>query len=416
MRTIFFYIEKSLLIFILAILPYYATAQITFSNSEDDIKVKKYIPVTDGTINMVRPHVEIEKGVEYSWSIPAHHVNKKNGVAYDWTIPAQIEFYKAFIGQKILFYDIYLLRSYNDNISYFDSNKSKLICARLAKQEVIDLPDNTNFNGPGANIASKIIHKLSTHIPYAKNASWDIYSECDAISVKRFTVSNDYIIIDSKISGELDVDMFKQFFLIKDVLSWEEAEKMLQGDIDNQAKVRPPKFQKRWEKLDKKRAEGKLTKYDEKEEYERLQNKRLYYPITINEETVYSLTIKGDTLIDNNQVYEEPTVPIVLLVEDNNGTEYLLYKYEYSDVGYITENRLNYLKEQYIGQDFSRIDSFSGRPTGDVLRCDELVIRDNELMAKCHVHGSNKVRYLSLFENNGFRLSDEIYSYEIIVL
>ena len=103
MRTIFFYIEKSLLIFILAILPYYATAQITFSNSEDDIKVKKYIPVTDGTINMVRPHVEIEKGVEYSWSIPAHHVNKKNGVAYDWTIPAQIEFYKAFIGQKILF-------------------------------------------------------------------------------------------------------------------------------------------------------------------------------------------------------------------------------------------------------------------------------------------------------------------------
>lgn len=116
MRTIFFYIEKSLLIFILAILPYYATAQITFSYSEDDIKVKKYIPVTDGTINMVRPHVEEE-----------------NGVVYDWSIPAQIEFYKAFIGQKILFYDIYLLRSYNDNISFFDSNKSKLICARLAK-------------------------------------------------------------------------------------------------------------------------------------------------------------------------------------------------------------------------------------------------------------------------------------------
>lgn len=43
MRTISFYIEKSLLIFILAILPCYAIAQISFSNSEDDIKIKKYI-------------------------------------------------------------------------------------------------------------------------------------------------------------------------------------------------------------------------------------------------------------------------------------------------------------------------------------------------------------------------------------
>lgn len=397
MRTIFFYIKKSLLIFILAILPYYATAQITFSYNEDDIKVKKYIPVTDGTINMVRPHVEEE-----------------NGVVYDWSIPAQIEFYKAFIGQKILFYDIYLLRSYND---YDDYYRSKLICARLAKQEVIELPDNTkfHFNGRGADIASRIIHKLSTHIPYAKNASWSINSKYDAISAGKY--KDDYTIINSTSYGALDEDMFKQFFLIKDVLSWEEAEKMLQGDIDNQAKVRLPKFQKQWEKLDKKRAKGKLTKPDEKAEYQRLQNAELYYPITIDEETVYSLTIKGDTLIDNNQVYDTPTVPIVLLVEDNNGTEYLLYKYEYSDVGYITENRLNYLKEQYIGQDFSKIDSFSGRPEGDVLRCDELVIRDNELMAKCHVHGSNKVRYLSLFENDGFKLSDGgIGSYEIIVL
>lgn len=407
--------RSGIVVFALALLPHFSQAQINFSYSKDDEIREKYIPITDGTVNM--------------------EPIGKEGVKYDWSVSAQKEFYKAFIGQKILFYGCRTINDYWPNIF-----------VRLVKNQVIDFPEKTNINTglldfgwswhAGNYLLTDIPHKIITHIPYDKE------EEC-WITVNA-SYSRNSTIINLELDWKFDENILNHFFTIKDILTKEEAQNLItENNTVSSPQMRLPGVQKRLDKLGKKRLKGKLKKEEEITEYEQLQNAPFYYLVEADKlkefkdwgkEEAYSQTLKGDTLIDFFDIvfagYEPPVthwkdfnkhVPIwnniVYLVADEKGTEYLIYHNQlgYKEGGdYITENHLNYLKEQYVGQDFARLFD-DGSPDGDILRCDELVIRDGSLKAKCHVHNTNEIKYFSLHHFNG-EYSLDGRTYEMIAL
>ena len=94
---------------------------------------------------------------------------------------------------------------------------------------------------------------------------------------------------------------------------------------------------------------------------------------------------------------------VVFLMTDGNGTEYLIYTDGSFGAGgryneqvsygkYITEKYFNYLKEHYVNQDFAELGS-DGQAVGSILRCEDLVIKDGNLVAKCRAHKTNETIY-----------------------
>ena len=105
MKQISFFFKGGLLIAAFMAFSMYGKAQVQFESEE--VKLEKLVPVTNGSVNMEFPF-------------------GKEG--FDCSVPAQIEFFKAFIGQKILFYG----KSYYREDYY--------TFPRAVKRQIIPLP------------------------------------------------------------------------------------------------------------------------------------------------------------------------------------------------------------------------------------------------------------------------------------
>ena len=179
--------------------------------------------------------------------------------------------------------------------------------------------------------------------------------------------------------------------------------------------------QKELQKLQKKKdKKGKLTDQDE-QLYEILNRMPLFYSMRVGKETMYSETINNDTLIDFTKPDDDYN-PIVFLMEDVNGDEYLMYRKNNRPIKgyhpYITENHLNYLKDIYENQDFAQVDETFGQIEGETtFRCEKLLIIDEKLKAQCRCHQTQEIVNLDLWiYDDNYWLKYDGDKYQIVVL
>lgn len=209
------------------------------------------------------------------------------------------------------------------------------------------------------------------------------------------------------------------------MLTKKEADKLSLVGEPQRPTAQLPMVQKELQKLQKKKdKKGKLEGKD-KQLYDILNNMPLFYSMEVGKETIYSETINNDTFIDFSRPGENYD-SIVFLMEDINGDEYLMYRsYSYPKEGchpYITEKHLNYLKEIYENQDFAQVDDRFGHIEGETtFRCEELVIYNGELKAKCRCHQTQEILYLDLSiyydsEETNYFLKYDGDRYQIVVL
>lgn len=402
-----FLIRSSLLLAAFIAFSAYGKAQIKFESEE--VKIEKFVPITDGSENMEFPHEQKDEE------------RGPNGKQYDRSIPAQIQFYKAFIGQKILFYGDFI-DAYNNQYKTFP---------RAVKRKIIYLPQPVTCNVGGKEYT---VDKISTRMPYKANPSSN--KPAVGITVKSeqfskygkeipFFEAQIYGVMEDGYNIAIDKDIFNQFFVLKDVLTYEEADSLVRiNSTQCPPTVYLPKIQKDLEKLEKKIAKKGELKGEDKTLYDELKNTPKYYTCEIGDETAYSQTIDNATAIDYEKNYEFFQSwlfrPTVWLVEDANGTEYLIYRTRGANPC-ITENHLNYLKENYVNQDFAELNN-DGQIAGNTYRCEDLVIYKKELRAKCRNLQTQEVEYLELiyWQANGEMLwqieDDDLNRYDIVVL
>ena len=225
---------------------------------------------------------------------------------------------------------------------------------------------------------------------------------------------------------KMDKSIFNQFFVIKDVFTKEEADSLIRMSSTKRPITYLPKIQKELEKLEKKKAKKGELEGKDKTLYANLKNEPQYYSIKIGDETAYSQTVDNGTLIGSEyyKFLREGQIGlgyshIVWLMEDTNGTEYLIY-IDRGRSTYITENRINYLKGIYVNQDVARF-CCSGQITGDVFRCEDLVIYRGDLRAKCRNLRTQEIEYFWLHywqsgEEMIWQLEYDSDRYDIVVL
>ena len=375
----------------------YGKAQVKFESKE--VKLEKLVPVTDGSVNMEFPF-------------------GKEG--FDCSVPAQIEFFKAFIGQKILFY----------GKSYYHIREDYYTFPRAVKRQIIPLPQPITETFDKGQYT---VNQVSTRMPYKVDPS--------ARPIVSMSKGNDWIAsynynlrgnkwykhfpsLSAKFNGGMmDDDFFNQFFTLKDVLTLEEADSLIAINAP-QHPTQIPAVQKELEKLEKEKAKtGELTDEDDKALYAILKAIPSFYSMKIGKETVYSLTVDNGTVIDytDNEITRQYFRPVVFLMEDANGTEYLIYRKDQyatnSTHSYITENHLNYLKDIYVNQDFAYVDDTSGQIEGETFRCEDLVIYEGELKAKCQSLKTQEIVYLDLWiYDDNYWLEYDGDRYQVVVL
>ncbi len=166
----------------------------------------------------------------------------------------------------------------------------------------------------------------------------------------------------------------KQFYTLVNVLTPWEANQILDDNSMHPAEL-PLDMQKKLQKA-KKKMEGKR-------DWDELPNlSHLFMTQTDDGETVFSQTVKGDTLIDEYSVYSIAREFPIFLIANEHGEEYLVSsEHPWNQTEYITENHLNYLKRQYVGYDFAK----ALIPSYNHYRCVDIVLRDKKIVAKCHV-------------------------------
>ena len=400
MKQISFFFKGGLLIAAFMAFSMYGKAQVQFESEE--VKLEKLVPVTDGSVNMEFPF-------------------GKEG--FDCSVPAQIEFFKAFIGQKILFY----------GKSYYRMREDYYTFPRAVKRQIIPLPQPITETFDKGQYT---VNQVSTRMPYKVNPS--------AQPIVRMSKGHDRIVsynpklmrlgskwskyfpsFSAKFTGCMNNDdFFNQFFTLKDVLTLEEADSLIAINAP-QHLTQIPAVQKELEKLEKEKAKtGELTDEDDKALYAILKSIPSFYSMKIGKETVYSLTVDNGTVIDytDNEITQRQYFrPVVFLMEDTNGTEYLIYRKDQyatnSTHSYITENHLNYLKDIYVNQDFADVDDTFGQIEGETFRCEDLVIYEGELKAKCQSHKTQEIVYLDLWiYDDNYWLEYDGDKYQIVVL
>ena len=161
------------------------------------VNLEKFVPVTDGTVNMEFP---------YEQKAP-------NGKKYDRSLSAQIDYYKAFIGQKILFYGNYIIpRGGYYTFPY------------AAKRKIVNLYKPITYTENGITYA---VNNVSTRRAYdfingliekKLVAYTDISNE-----LKNFTryktklkwAKQEVPILTGKLIQDIPIDFFDHFFCIK---------------------------------------------------------------------------------------------------------------------------------------------------------------------------------------------------------
>lgn len=375
MKQISFRVKSGLLVAAFMTFSMYGKAQVKFESEE--VKLEKLVPVTDGSVNMEFPF-------------------GKEG--FDCSVPAQIEFFKAFIGQKILFYG----KSYYHMYDYYTF-------PRAVKRQIIPLPQpitETFDKGQYTvnQVSTRMVYKVTPDAwPLVKMSKGNDWIASYNYNLRGNKWYKHFPSLSAKFNGGMmDDDFFNQFFTLKDVLTLEEADSLIAINAP-QHPTQIPAVQKELEKLEKEKAKtGELTDEDDKALYAILKAIPSFYSMKIGKETVYSLTVDNGTVIDytDNEITQRQYFrPVVFLMEDANGTEYLIYRKDQyatnSTHSYITENHLNYLKDIYVNQDFAQINS-SGQIEGETFRCEDLVIYKGQLKAKCQSHKTQEEQYFNL--------------------
>lgn len=383
------------------------TAFIAFSGygRAQGVNLEKFVPVTDGSVNMEFP---------YEQKAP-------NGKKYDRSLAAQIDYYKAFIGQKIQFYG-------NNSIP----RGGYYTFPYASKRKTINLPEPATYTEDGITYA---VNKVSTRMSYDGIDPFVFIEKkllpYSAISVELAYFNNrkaklkwakqEVPILTGKLSQGIPIDFFNHFFVLKDVLTKKEADKLSLRGEPQRPTVQLPMVQKALQKLQKEKdKKGKLTGQDA-ELYKILNEMPLFYSMKMGKETMYSETINSDTFIDFTKP-EDDYNPIVFLMEDVNGDEYLMYRKNNRPLKgyhpYITENHLNYLKDIYENQDFAQVDETFGQIEGETtFRCEKLLIIDEKLKAQCRCHQTQEIVNLDLWiYDDNYWLKYDGDKYQIVVL
>lgn len=156
MKQISFFVKSGLLLVAFMTFSGYGKAQIKFESgvgTGSAKKLEKFVPITDGTVNMGFPKGKLVPTNKYELELENHR-NK-----YDLSISAQIEFYKAFIGQKILFYGNYLAASGYYTFPY------------AAKRKIVNLLKPATYTENGITYT---VSKVSTRRAYDKATITDL--------------------------------------------------------------------------------------------------------------------------------------------------------------------------------------------------------------------------------------------------
>lgn len=338
-------------------------AQITVENSTPEDNKIEYVYYTDGSSNFDFARL---------W--------------YDSKNPdMQIDYCKAFIGQKILCIkpgDAYFTYQIKD----VEGGEFMLDLAPGGKQSIEKFP----------------VHKIATNciiqpqISKTDNNSdwWDRWSEAfrdeNGIRIGDYMINSRCYIPNNNYNVDESSKFFSQFFLIKGAYTYAEVARMIQESRDKllSGKVYFPVIQKQISKLEKKKQKGKRLKPNELKMYQELIKSDKYYKIQLNEKEYYSKGLKGDTLI-----FESPlSGGIYLLVEDNKGQEYFITFKDGS--GCITEKHFNRIKEQYVSQYV--VETYDGEVVGTTMKCEDIVLRDQALQAKLKDVKTGEISYVPL--------------------
>lgn len=329
MKQISFLVKSGLLLVAFMTFSGYGKAQISIENSADDkVEIKKVTPKTDGSTNIYFP-TDISRN------------------DYDTSLDAQIEYYKAFIGQRILFY-------------------AGAIGFQPIKPHIIRLhqPFTQTFTGKENFIGKK---KKTTY------TIRNIYTRGDAI--QSVYLNETSYGVEGNCTSKIKEEYYsKQFFTLVNVLTPWEASQILDDNNMHPAEL-PLDMQKKLQKI-KKKMEGKR-------DWDELQSlSHLFITQTDDGETVFSQTVKGDTLIDEHRTYSISKELPIFLIANEHGEEYLVSSERtWNWTEYITENHLNYLKQQYVGYDFAK----ALIPSYTHYRCVDIVLRDKKIVAKCRI-------------------------------
>lgn len=332
MKQISFFVKSGLLLVAFMALSGYGKAQISIENSADDkVEIKKVTPKTDGSTNIYFP-TDISRD------------------DYDTSLDAQIEYYKAFIGQRILFY-------------------AGAIGFQPIKPHAIELPKPLTWafeTEPNFVGKSK---KFSCTIRYFYTRQNSYKGDYNMIQ-RRYGVEGYF----SPRDKSQEETYNKQFFTLVNVLTPWEADQILDDNSMHPAEL-PLDMQKKLQKI-KKKMEGKR-------DWDELQSlSHLFITQTDDGETVFSQTVKGDTLIDEYRTYSISKELPIFLIANEHGEEYLVSSERtWNWTEYITENHLNYLKQQYVGYDFAK----ALIPSCTHYRCVDIVLRDKKIVAKCRI-------------------------------
>ena len=219
----------------------YGKAQISIENSADDkVEIKKVTPKTDGSTNIYFP-TDISRD------------------DYDTSLDAQIEYYKAFIGQRILFY-------------------AGAIGFQPIKPHAIELPKPLTWafeTEPNFVGKSK---KFSCTIRYLYTRQNSYKGDYNMIQ-RRYGVEGYF----SPRDKSQEETYNKQFFTLVNVLTPWEADQILDDNSMHPAEL-PLDMQKKLQKI-KKKMEGKR-------DWDELQSlSHLFITQTDDGETVFSQTV-----------------------------------------------------------------------------------------------------------------------------
>ena len=306
----------------------------------------------------------------------------------------RLDYYKAFIGQKILC--IKPCDIIYSTCQIMDVEGGEFILQQEINRELFEFPVHKimTYN----MIRPQIVNQSPFDNRESIKWSEDLMNR-KGNSLSRYSRNIPYITNDDKSR------FFSQFLLIKGAYTMEEAYQIILESIKEllSESVYLPKVQKQIDKLEKKKQKGKIEP-NELEMYQNLIKNNKYYKIQCNGKDLYSRYLKGDTLL----IGEMPYHSVFLLVEDNKGQEYFISPRD--GAGCITEKHLNHIKEQYVSQYVMQMNVLEE----PVMKCEDIVLRDQALQAKLKDVKTGEISYatFSYMGSSCYYYSSEEYSRE----
>lgn len=389
MKTITF-IKSSVLSLLLATTGNSAWAQIKVEDSTPKDEKVEYVYYTDGSSNFDYDRLWKDKNNERM----------------------QLDYCKAFIGQKILCF--YLGDVQHSTYQIKDIEGGEFLVELSSKTEKGEKSSYPIHKIASCKIGQPMIYKTEDDAISKYGRPWVpwhwqpcLYNKKGEV-IWQYKESTGWPYISSYYfpvtETKDDLEKFSnQFLLIKGVYTIDEAGKLIQESMKEivPGKMCLPSLQKKLDKLEKKKLKGKLSQ-DEIEAYETLiTRENIWYKNIFNEEEYYAIDLKGDTLIEEYDKLSTPSTgsQICLLVEDNQGQEYFITFRDGS--GCITEKHFAHVREQYVSQYVTKtyhgeVTYPNGKRVGPTMKCEDIVLRNHKLQAKLRDVQTDEISYVEL--------------------